>query len=166
MGSKTGIAQVKAGVVEGVSAKRHRDGCLWYVFVVDRNLILALQEVQLAKDLCAMEIGDNISHVRQGVVVRFCNHIKAMVITAWSPNTIIFFDRIKGERLEGLMLSDRGPFPPSAGTFSWFFIAFQEVGTKLGLYRGACSLDMMIYVVFWVGGGGGEETAKVQVRIL
>ena len=56
------IFQAEAGVVEGVGTKRCDNSCLWNVFWVDRNLVVPLQEIQLAEDSSAIEVGGYISH--------------------------------------------------------------------------------------------------------
>ena len=70
------ISQAEAGVVEGVVTKR---------FVV-------LQQIQLAEDSSAVEVGGHISYVNQRVVVGLGEHIKMTVITAGPPGAIVSLD--------------------------------------------------------------------------
>ena len=51
------IFQAKAEVVEGAGAKRYNNCRLWNILWVERNLVVLLQEIQLAEDSSTMEIG-------------------------------------------------------------------------------------------------------------
>ena len=86
------ISQGETGVVEGVSTKRSDDCRLWNVVWVDRNLVVPLQEIQLAEDANVMEVECHVSHVGQRVVAGFSDHIKMAVITAGPPGAIVFLD--------------------------------------------------------------------------
>ena len=86
------IFQAEAGVVEDVGTKRHDDCCLWNVLRVDWNLVVPLQEIQLAEDSSAMEAGVHISHGGQRVAVRFGDHIKTTLIATRTPGAVVFLE--------------------------------------------------------------------------
>ena len=64
----------------------------WNVVQVDRNLVAPLQEMQLAEDLSAMEVGCYVIYVGQRVVVGFGDYIKVTVIAAVRAGAVVFLD--------------------------------------------------------------------------
>ena len=63
------IVEAKTGVIKCVCTKGHGDGGLWNVGGIHGNLIVTLEEVQLRKHLCPMQIGCDVSNVGERVMI-------------------------------------------------------------------------------------------------
>ena len=93
----TGVTKIKAKaeLVEGVCPKRNDDGHFWDVLGVNRDLVITLQQVELAEDAHPMKVGGNVGNVGKGVVVRFYDQVEMVVITTGPPGAVTFPDEVK-----------------------------------------------------------------------
>ena len=76
-----GVSEAEAGVVKCVCSKECGDGGLWNIGWIHGDLIVTLQEVQFQEDFRPMKIGHDVGDVGERVMVRFCQHVQASVVT-------------------------------------------------------------------------------------
>ena len=65
----SGIFQTERHSGEFEQAKRCYNGCFSHISWVDRNLVIALLEIQLGENCCSCQAPCYVGHVGQGVAV-------------------------------------------------------------------------------------------------
>ena len=61
------------------------DGRLLDVGGVNRDLVVALLQIQLAEHRCPSQAARDVGHVGEGVAVRLCEKVEAAVVAARPP---------------------------------------------------------------------------------